>query len=122
MDRKRMIVRELRGWLLVLSALFLVCYQPLSSQQPGNTSAADKEMLQLLLKRIDQLEARVKQLEAERQQGNTSDSPRRFVARSICRGHSLRPRKPRLLASGSLSPRRDLLYLPRTRTKLNRTI
>jgi hypothetical protein len=68
-----MILSGLRGWLLVLSALFLVCCQPLSGQQPGNASVADKEMLQLLLKRIDQLEARVKQLEAERQQGNTAD-------------------------------------------------
>jgi hypothetical protein len=72
MDRKRMIVSGLRGWLLLLSALFLVCCQPLSSQQQGGASAADKEMLQLLLNRIDQLEARVKQLEAERPQGNTA--------------------------------------------------
>jgi hypothetical protein len=76
-----MIVGELRGWLLVLSAMVLVFCQPLCGQQADGAPAADKEMLQLLLKRIDQLEARVKQLEAEKQQGSTVDSaaPRRVV-------------------------------------------
>jgi hypothetical protein len=38
--------------------------------QAGQTESADRETLQLLLKRIDQLEARVKELEADKQQSN----------------------------------------------------
>jgi len=39
----------------------------LNAQQASDGSIADKETLQFLLKRIDQLEARVKQLESDRQ-------------------------------------------------------
>src|ERR1700736_1137895 len=40
----------------------------LRAQQPVDAAAADKQTLQHLLQRIDQLEARVKQLEAAKQQ------------------------------------------------------
>src|SRR3974390_2295331 len=50
--------------------LVLACYgcATLYSQQTGQTESVDRETLQLLLKRIDQLETRVKQLETDKQQ------------------------------------------------------
>lgn len=57
---------------LVIWALALVfCGSAtLYSQETGQTEPVDRETLQLLLKRIDQLETRVKQLEADKQQPN----------------------------------------------------
>jgi hypothetical protein len=49
-------------------ALVLAVVAPLYSQQPEQPTVIDKDTLQLLLKRIDQLEDRVKQLEADKQQ------------------------------------------------------
>jgi hypothetical protein len=67
-----LLTAKLTGWslqrrimLLLLSGL--VTPTILQAQQPGDTPVADKQTLQLLLQRIDQLEARVRQLEAERQ-------------------------------------------------------
>jgi hypothetical protein len=61
------IVRRLGGRLLIVSCLALLGRSALCAQQAGDGPVADKATLQLLLKRIDQLEARVSQLEAERQ-------------------------------------------------------
>ena len=65
---------ELTGWrvrrrILPLLLGSLVTATILQAQQPksGDVTAPDKQTLQLLLQRIDQLEARVRQLEAERQ-------------------------------------------------------
>src|SRR6267378_2429714 len=65
---------ELTGWrvrrrILPLLLGSLVTATVLQAQQPkpGDVTAPDKQTLQLLLQRIDQLEARVRQLEAERQ-------------------------------------------------------
>src|SRR6267143_319718 len=65
---------ELTGWRVrrgILSLLLgsLATATILQAQQPkpGDLTAPDKQTLQLLLQRIDQLEARVRQLEAERQ-------------------------------------------------------
>src|SRR6202165_207058 len=65
---------ELTGWRVrrrILSLLLgsLATATILQAQQPkpGDVTALDKQTLQLLLQRIDQLEARVRQLEAERQ-------------------------------------------------------
>jgi len=64
--------RRTFGWLrsrvAVLCLLGPLCGSCLLAQQSSEAQAADKETLQMLMKRIDQLEARVKQLEAERQQ------------------------------------------------------
>lgn len=59
--------------LTVLTLLFLPGVARLSAQQPVPPPVVDNETMQLLLKRIDQLEARVKQLEAERQPSAASD-------------------------------------------------
>lgn len=61
------IVRRLGGRLSILSCLALLGSSALCAQQAAAGPAADKETLQVLLKRIDRLEARVSQLEAERQ-------------------------------------------------------
>jgi hypothetical protein len=59
--------------LTVLTLLFLPGIVPLRAQQAGQPTVVDNETMQLLLKRIDQLEARVKQLEADRQPATSSD-------------------------------------------------
>lgn len=69
MHRVRTIVNGVRGRFMIIGTLVFVFCLPLSGQQTANASVVDKDMLQLMLKRIDQLEARVRQLEAERQQG-----------------------------------------------------
>jgi len=51
---------------LVLFCLAFLCGSMLKAQQANDGPGVDKETLQLLLKRIDLLEARVRQLEAER--------------------------------------------------------
>jgi len=56
--------------LLIILALALYGSARLYSQQTGQTESVDRETLQLLLKRIDQLEARVKQLESDKQQAS----------------------------------------------------
>ena len=52
-----------------LPVLLVVLILPsgLSAQQAGDKTVVDKQTLQILLQRIDQLEARVKQLESEKQ-------------------------------------------------------
>lgn len=59
--------------LFLLSLLTLPCVSSLGAQQAGNETVVDKQTLQLLLQRIDQLETRVKNLEAERQQSVTAN-------------------------------------------------
>jgi hypothetical protein len=74
MDPMHAIVRKLGGRLLILSCLALPGCSALCAQQTGEGPAADKAALQLLLKRIDQLEARVGQLEAERQRPDAANA------------------------------------------------
>jgi hypothetical protein len=59
--------------LTVLTLLFLAGIAPLCAQQTGTSTVVDNDTMQLMLKRIDQLEARVRQLEAERQPAASSD-------------------------------------------------
>src|SRR4051794_5637479 len=59
-DRSRDYLRRL----ILCAAIGFTGFLPLAAQE--QPQAADRETLQLLLKRIDQLETRVKQLEAER--------------------------------------------------------
>jgi hypothetical protein len=61
------------GRIVVLSLLAILCASALRAQQVGDGPGVDKDTLQLLLKRIDQLEARVKQLETERQQAGAAN-------------------------------------------------
>jgi hypothetical protein len=57
-----------RSTRLILPLLLtLLCGANLSAQQPGGSAELDKQTLHTLLQRIDQLEARVSQLEAEKQ-------------------------------------------------------
>lgn len=67
MHSVQMILNRLRGRLIWVGFLALLCAPTTFAQQASDAPAADKETLALLLKRIDQLEARVSQLEAERQ-------------------------------------------------------
>ena len=52
--------------LILLLLLTLFCAATLPAQQPAGSTEVDKQTLQILLQRIDQLEARVSQLEAEK--------------------------------------------------------
>lgn len=52
---------------LPLLLVVLILPSGLSAQQPGDKTVVDQQTLQTLLQRIDQLEARVKQLESEKQ-------------------------------------------------------
>lgn len=63
---------RLRGRFLAHMILAILCGPALCAQQNAEGPAVDKPTLQLLLSRIDQLEARVRQLEAERQQTGTA--------------------------------------------------
>jgi hypothetical protein len=57
-----------RSMRLILPLLLTLLFGAnLSAQQPGGSAELDKQTLQTLLQRIDQLEARVSQLEAEKQ-------------------------------------------------------
>ena len=68
----RAILIKLAPRLLVLSLQLPLCGPVLHAQQANNEGAGDRQMLQMLLNRVDQLEARVKQLEAEKQQAVTA--------------------------------------------------
>jgi hypothetical protein len=63
----------LGGRLVVPCLLVLLCSPALCAQQVGDGSAVDRETLILLMKRVDQLEARVRQLEAEKQQSSAAN-------------------------------------------------
>ena len=65
-----------RDWLqrLILFAVIALCGTAAAGAQQGEQQVVDKETLQRLLARIDQLETRVKQLEADRQQPGAADS------------------------------------------------
>ncbi len=69
----RMLLKHAPCRLTALILVFLPGMAPLRAQQAGAPTVVDNGTMQLLLKRIDQLEARVKQLEAERQPAITSD-------------------------------------------------
>lgn len=61
--------RRGRPYLLLLLACWLTLAAPgLRAQQPADAVTVDKQTLEVLFDRIDQLEARVRQLEADRQQ------------------------------------------------------
>lgn len=56
---------------LLLLACWLILVAPRAhAQQPADVATMDKQTLQVLLERIDQLEARVRQLEADKQPAN----------------------------------------------------
>jgi hypothetical protein len=59
-------------WRLMLLAFLTSGAVPLFAQQTQQQTVVDKDTLQLLLKRIDQLEARVQQLEAQQEAANSS--------------------------------------------------
>jgi hypothetical protein len=67
--------RRLAFQLVISSVAFHLCTPALHAQQTGDERATDKQMLELLLKRVDQLEARVKQLEGEKRQPVAVDPP-----------------------------------------------
>jgi len=67
------VLKTLQGRLAVFILLALFC-APLVAQQGVDDQAVNKATLQLLLTRIDQLEARVIQLEADKQRSNTASS------------------------------------------------
>jgi len=68
MRRLRAIILSMGGPFRVLSLLALLGCLRLNAQQAGSEQSLDKPTLQLLLARIDQLEERVRQLEADKQQ------------------------------------------------------
>ncbi len=75
--------------LATLAAITLSGIVPLCAQQPGPPS--DQQTLQLLLKRIDQLEARVQQLEAEKARPPQGESNASAPSRS-CASMSFSPK------------------------------
>jgi hypothetical protein len=58
---------KLGHWRVSALLVCVLASSNLRAQEAGDVNVPDKQTLQLLLSRIDQLEARVKQLEAERQ-------------------------------------------------------
>jgi hypothetical protein len=66
-----MFSRKLAAPISVLSFLAMLCGPSLCAQEATNDPVADKATLQMLLKRVDQLEARVRQLESDKQQAGT---------------------------------------------------
>ena len=56
--------------LVIPSLLLFLCCSTLGAQQGAEGPVIDQETVRLLMKRIDQLEARVKELEAAKQQGD----------------------------------------------------
>lgn len=62
-----MILKIMGGRFVLAGLLALQCSSAVWAQQGDQGAAVDKATVQLLLTRIDQLEARVRQLEAERQ-------------------------------------------------------
>ena len=66
------ILKRPRGRLICVGFLALMSIPAICAQQASDAPAADKETLALLLKRIDQLEARVSQLEAEKKQAGAA--------------------------------------------------
>ena len=72
----RKLIGRMIVWRIFPSLLgILLSTAILRAQQPVDAAAADKQTLQLLLQRIDQLEARVKQLEAAKQQAAPVSPP-----------------------------------------------
>src|SRR5579864_683955 len=65
-------------WLLLLGAV--VTTASLHAQQPSTVAATDQQTIQMLLQRIDRLEARVSQLEAQRQAPLAPQSIKQEVA------------------------------------------
>src|SRR6266436_2382796 len=66
--------------------LMLLCGSTLPARQANDETAIDKHTVQLMMERIDQLEARVRQLEADKQQAgaaSTATTPGFPVARRI---------------------------------------
>jgi hypothetical protein len=56
--------------LVIPSLLLFLCCSTLCAQQGAEGPVIDQETVRLLMKRIDQLEARVKELEAAKPQGD----------------------------------------------------
>jgi len=67
MPLSRTFFRTLVRQLVISSVLFQLCSSALCAQQTRGQRATDRQTMELLLKRVDQLEARVRQLEAEKQ-------------------------------------------------------
>ena len=62
-----MFLRKLSHWRVLALLLGILVSSSLRAQELGDANVPDKQTLRLLLSRIDKLEARVQQLEAERQ-------------------------------------------------------
>ncbi len=68
--------------MLILALVALSGTLTLVAQQSGDQVMVEKETLQRLMQRIDQLEARVKQLETDRQQAAAGSGPRSSPSRA----------------------------------------
>lgn len=72
--------RGLLERIVVMSFLALVCRSLLCAQQAGDEQAVNRATLQLLMVRIDQLEARVRELEAARQRPGAESTAAQVVS------------------------------------------
>ncbi len=63
------------AWLLPAAIMLLLAASPARGQQVAQSGPPDNQTVQLLLQRIDQLEARVKQLEGRQQQQSADPAP-----------------------------------------------
>jgi hypothetical protein len=90
------------GRLAALGFLAVLCGSALYAQQAGDGQTVDKATLQLLLTRIDQLESRVRQLEAERPQtGAANSAPAPASQTAMTAETTPPPAGPATLASGA---------------------
>ena len=87
---------------LALGLLAAVVCPPRGAQQAGDQPAVRAATLEMLLKRIDQLEARVQQLEAERDQAGTvgiAPLPDRTALPHNAQADAVRPPEPTIVAA-----------------------
>lgn len=90
--------------LLLLAGLALLGAPGLRAQQSSDSAATDKQTLELLLQRIDQLEARVRQLEADKQQAATVSMVSASVANNSLQASAPAPSTASSLSPGLISP------------------
>jgi len=92
---------------LVLASCLVLGHgrEPLLAQQATDTQVVDKPTLQLLLSRIDQLETRVKQLEAERQPAPDAAESAQRHAESLTKAEAAMAPPPPTAATTAMTPK-----------------
>jgi hypothetical protein len=113
------IPRRLAAQIFALSLLAVSIGPSLCAQQAGDPPAPNDATLQMLLKRIDQLEARVKQLEDDKQQSGTvsvAPLPDRTALPHSCSQDAARPHEPVVAAAAPPTASQPVVAPPPARS------